>query len=555
MKKIIFLIFLFTKIITAQIGFLEYDHPVHKFFERMDALQIIDGYDPYELPITRSDAIKYFKQINERKDSINNVDKKILEDFLLEFEFDLSFTTNNSSKVFSNPISNLYSTREKFIYFLTDSSNFNMFVNFLGDVNYLYENNSEANKDKQTLLIQFGGIIRGSFLNNYGFMIKGTNGTFQGSKSLAQTYRNLRYNYKFNLDRIEDGGTDYYDETEGYIMADYDVFKIKLGRDRLLKGYGPIKTILSDNPPLIDYFDLRLKYGLFSFSYFHGKLLGDENLVIDPVQGILRTISEKYLAYHRFSFDFSRHLNFSIGEMVIYSRRSLDLSYFNPFNFYKSIEHSNQDRDNSVLFFDFRNNSINGITFYSTFMIDDIDFSKLGTDWFGNRFLFNAGALLYPLPNVIPLTLELQYLRIDPYFYSHRIDDNKFTHQGFMLGPNIQPNSETFYTEANITLHHRVNLKLFFRYTAHGENVNDSSGAVAINYGGNVLIGHQKGSAETAKFLGGIKETFTTVGFTATVEPINNYLLDFSINYSVNDRAYTGNEKLLFSSLNAKIKL
>ena len=52
--------------------------------------------------------------------------------------------------------------------------------------------------------------------------------------------------------------------------------------------------------------------------------------------------------------------------MIVYSNRSMDLSYINPFNFYKSAEHANQDRDNSLLFLDLQNNSLKGISFYGS---------------------------------------------------------------------------------------------------------------------------------------------------------------------------------------------
>jgi hypothetical protein len=59
---------------------------------------------------------------------------------------------------------------------------------------------------------------------------------------------------------------------------------------------------------------------------------------------------DKFLVYHRIGFNINRHFNFGVGEFIIYGRRGIDLSYLNPFAFYKSIEHSNRDRDNSMLF-------------------------------------------------------------------------------------------------------------------------------------------------------------------------------------------------------------
>ena len=154
-------------------------------------------------------------------------------------------------------------------------------------------------------------------------------------------------------------------------------------------------------------------------------------------------------------------MQLGLGEIVIYANRSIDLSYLNPFAFYKSVEHANQDRDNSILFFDLANNSIEGLKFYSTIMLDDIDFGKLGTGWYGNQILLNLGLYSANFYKYIPLEISLQYLRIDPYVFTHRILESNYTNLGFGLGADIPPNSETYI----------LGFKYYFTYRLSGNEI------------------------------------------------------------------------------------
>lgn len=537
--KYLFLFLIISSALYAQIGFVEYNHPVLPFLERMKTIRIIEDFDPFELPKTRSEISGHLLRIDSLKNNLSSIDKKMLNDFLIEFAFDLNGDESKYSSIFGkNNIHDHFSQKEKFVYFSADSTKFNTFVKFLFNYDYIYENNRNADTNRSVSLFRYGGKIRGSFLNNFGYSIKGTNGTFSGDKTLAQEKGDLRYNYKFNMSGETNSGNDYFDDTEGYLMTEFEFFNVRLGRDRVNIGYGPIKYIISDNPPKMDHISLNLKYGIFSFSFIHGKLLGNKTTFSDSVQGGITEVTEKYLAYHRFNFDFSRHFTLGLGEIAVYSRRSIDLSYLNPFNFYKSIEHSNQDRDNSLLFIDIKNNSFTGLSFYSTFMLDDIDFGKLGTDWYGNNFLFNLGIQAAPLADKLPLVIDLQYLRLEPYFYTHRIYENRYTHLDYNIGPVLHPNSHSFYTQVTVIPHYRLKVQLSYQYSEHGANELDNDGNLLVNHGGDISAGHRQNDPTTAKFLNGIFEISRIIRANITYEPIKNYYMKLAFLYKNEDLAY-----------------
>ena len=556
MKKYLFFILISFSSIYSQVGIVKIGHPIYQFLQRMHTNQIISKYDEFQLPKTRKQISNYLNQVIENKLYLNNIDKKILDDFLVEFEFDLLESINKSSKLlpFNNGF-NLFDNKERYLYYFTDSSKFNVFVNGFIQNNFIYENNRSTDESRNVNLIKYGGELRASFLKNLGFSIYGSNGTFQGDKSLAQTQGSLRYNFKFNYDKLDEGGVDFFDETEGFFIGDWDVFNFKIGRDRVNIGYGKIKSLIGSNSPPFDYISLNVNYSILGFSYFHGKLLGTETRFSDPVQGQIKTISDKYLAYHRISFDFGKHLNLSFGEMLVYSNRSIDFAYLNPFNYYKSAEHANLDRDNSMLFVDFQNNSIKGLSLYGMMLIDDLDFGKLGTSYFGNQALIELGVKTIPFYNSFPIEFEMQYIRIDPYVYTHRIHDNNFANNDFSLSDILNPNSEIISLSLNYPLTHRLFLNAGFTYTIHGANETDLNGNVLTNFGGNVLVGHREIDSDDAKFLDGIREYSRILNFDISYEPINNYYIGLITSFRNSTPANSIKQESILANIYFSLKL
>lgn len=527
-KLLLILIFAFSASTFAQqTGYVEYNHKVYSFLERMEIQHFIENYDAFEIPKTRKTISGYLKQLIEVKTKLSSVDRQILDDLLNEFEFDLSGTTENYSSFYEDGFDSVLNQKEKFLYYSTDENKSSLFINGLVNFTNLYENNRVSDATQSANLIQFGGIIRGTIYESFGFMIKGTNGTFSGDKPLILNNTSLKYNYKFSSDPNYQSATDYFDETEGYFMAEFENINFKLGRDRSVLGYGINKAILGANTPPMDYFSLSFNYSILNYTFYHGKLLGTvkESLAKEDV-------IDKFFVYHRFSFDFGKHLNFGMGEMVIYADRSIDLSYLNPFNFYKSVEHLNQDRDNSMLFFDFENRSIQGLKVYGSLLIDDIDFGKIGTGWYGNKTLVSVGAHSTNLYHLLPVDFGVEYTRVQPYVYTHRFYKNNYTSLNYSLIDPVEPNSDILSAKVNYNYSSRINFKLQYSYKRHGRNIYDAEGNLIFNAGGDILQGHRDQDSDKINFMDGIKETTNTISLSASVEPYKNYFILFDVAYS-----------------------
>ncbi len=499
MKKILVIVCLLSISIFAQDDYIPVGHPIYNFLERMEALHIIKGYNSFELPKPRKEIAKYLKEVIKNKKELNNVDSKMLKDFETEFEFALYGTLNNTQALFNGTGYDLFSQKNKYVYSYNKPGKASLFVNLLGEGDFINQKiYADSSGGGSTAYGIIGGQIEGTFLNHFGFFIKGTDGNVFGNKQVARLVPDIEENFKFNLDPA----AAFFDETEGYFTADYDMFRIKFGRDKMQIGYGPVKSIIDDIAPAFDYIGLNINYGFFTFSYFHAKILGTSYFQPDSITGGINVVPEKYLGYHRIGFNLSNDFNFGVGEMIIYGDRSLDLSYLNPFAFYKSVEHSNQDRDNSFLFFDVNNKSIKGLKIYSTLLIDDMDFGKLGTGWYGNQTLFDLGIYSANLYNVLPLDIRLEYTKIDPYVHTHRTGSTNFTTNGYNLGSFLQPNSELFLAQLDYQLNYRTSISANFSYVIHGANPVLPDGTI-INVGGNENLGHRLQDSNTVRFLDG----------------------------------------------------
>lgn len=524
-KELFVLLFLITSVLTAQIGYVEINNPIYNYLNRMQSLHVIENYNSFEIPKTRKEITNHLKEIILKKDILNSIDVKTLSDFLVEFEFDLSYTTKNYSSLFGDTSDSYFlNQNEKFIYVYTDSTKFNSFINFVGSTEGLYSNDKNNSETSSASLVTFGAEFRGTIFDNFGYYARATNGLQYGNTELASFKSNLRYNYKYNSDH---DSSKFFDETIGYLSAEFDYIKFKIGRDRVNIGYGISKSIMDSYSPQMDYLSLQLNYSIFNFSFLHGKLFGKTSYKSNKVSGTQKIINDKYIAYHRLGINFSKHLHIGFGETIIYANRNIDISYLNPFNFYKSVEHANQDRDNAMLFVDFRNNSFKGLTVFGTILIDDVDFSKFGTDWYGNKFVYDFGFTYEPFPESFPLTIGMQYLRIDPYVYAHRFDDNNYTSMDIGVGPNIQPNSGSCFFNIKYKPHYRIELEMSYQFINHGANEVDSNGNVIVNYGGDILVGHRMSDSDDVVFLDGIEEKTDHFIFTAKYEPIKNYLFTF----------------------------
>jgi len=523
LKKAVLILFVLLQVqLYSQVEFVPGSNPVYGFLERMDALHLIKKYDSFQKPKTRKAIAAYLLQVNKTERELDLIDNRIFTDLKSEFNIELYETTNTYQSLLAGDKYEPLSQKEKFFYFNSGEKG-NLFINLTADGDFIsHQSNSSENNAG---LLNAGGIIRGTLMNTFGFYIQGSNGFSSGNKKAALQKKELQYNFKFN----ESVEQTFFDDNEGHLSFDFDWLNLKIGRDRLMLGYGENKAILSDDSPKFDYLQLQFNYGIFSFSSFHGKLLGQSSFAPDTVTGGTNVIKEKYIAYHRLGFNLSDDFTLGAGEIIIYGDRPLEFSYLNPFNFYKSVEHNNRDRDNAMVFFDLENRSIKGLKLFAMVLLDDINYGKLGTGWYGNQTLWDLGVSSYNLYRIIPLDFHFEYTRVEPYVFTHRLLNNNFTNFGYGLSSVLAPNSELFFSKINYRLNHRFKVSFSFSYTIHGANYLDAQGNITKNVGGDFSFGHRVGDSETTKFLDGVKQYYRKTSVAVSYEPYNEFNLALQV--------------------------
>ena len=525
--KLFLFILMLSTVIYGQAEYVNVENPVYGFLQRMESQQIIHDYYSLELPKTRKKIAGYLKQVIANKNQLDKIDREILEDYKTEFELELFGTLKKSQY---NPFGkdyNFLSQKEKHLYYVADSGKINIFFTGLVNLGNISDHNVENSQDFNSTQYSYGAEFRGTALNHFGFFYSGLVGSTFGDREAALLDKKLSYNFRFNnLSQFD------FDRTiAGYITADFDIVKFKFGRDRFNIGYGPIKSFISDNSETFTSFSMKIEYKSMNIFTFFGKLLGDSGLDTSYSAGNIRTVEDKFIAYNHIGFTVSDALNFGVGEFIIYGQRGIDLSYLNPFAIYKLVQNDEKDRDNASLFVDFNTKFIKGLKIYGSILLDDLEFNKIGTGYWGNQLLYDVGFYSSNLYKYLPMDFQFEYIKIDPLVFTHRKHRNTFSQDGRALSGILNPNSEMFFSRFDYRFTNRLNISASFAYTIHGANPMNPDGSVKENVGGDLNLGHRKFDPEYLTFLGGDREYIRRFETTIKYEPFNNYAASLRFAY------------------------
>jgi len=346
----------------------------------------------------------------------------------------------------------------------------------------------------------------GTISNSLGFFLQATNGAvLSGNREVALRDPRLKQNIKFATFNSD------IDFTESHIRYDNNWFYAYIGRENRLTGAGFFNRIfLSDAAPPADAIMLGARFKTVEYRFMHASLLSvpeDSNgrLLLNPDQiypaGFNLSLRPKYLATHRISWR-PTWGEVSLWEGIIYSR-PFEIGYLNPLSFYKSVEHSLRDRDNSMMGFDFTVRPLKNIQVKGSFLLDDIIFSKLGSDFWGNKTSFNFGMAYSTDFNT---DFQLEYARVFPYTYSHFNPQNSVTNDGLLMMGYLQPNSDEVAARCIWWWGNRYPIQLTASYIRHGENITDGD-RIIVNAGGDVFLSNT--GEQTVSFLSGnLRSTF-----------------------------------------------
>lgn len=494
----------------AQVEHLPIVHPVYHFLEHCEAKGVLPHYSLSALPLQRGEVQQALRMIRKAEQELSEDERNVLKHFEEELLpekrvnstlFESTMSVNDTMSFFFD---GLLSKNEKALYLQQDSL-VTLFTTPLLSIETAHRVDSAS---ASLLTGQAGLRMHGTLRGNVGFFFQMTNGALlSGDRSLALDDPRLRQNVKFAVYNSD------FDFTESHVRYDNDWFYAGIGRETRTLGAGfNHHQFLGKNAPPLDALMIGARTKTFEYRYTHASMLSlpqdASGQIILPGQtnstGSDKFMPAKTLVMHRAAFR-PAWGEIAVWESVIYQDRTFDLAYLNPLSFLKSVEHSLRDRDNSAMGFDFTIRPMKHLILKGAYLLDDLIFSKIGSDYWSNKSAFSMGAM-YVMP---AMNISLEYARVQPYTYSHFNVQNSMTSDGALITGSLRPNSDELSIGASIFHGHRYPIRILLAYQRHGANEMGSingKDTILVNHGANPLQAKRPNDSEIAPFLGGILE-------------------------------------------------
>lgn len=535
---LLFVVILATRGLT-QVELVSVSNPVYLFLKKMQIMGVISNYNSSNIPISREEIANYLKLIGSERTDLSKIDKDMLDDYNVEFGYDLNGSTKNITDLFESGFNfkRIFDDKkQKYIYSYVDSIA-TMFVDATGNFSYRQSSGDSLGYNK-IALGEIGGRIRGTLFNSLGYYLRVSNGAkLFGDKNAinfaADTDPKLRGNTKFYYENKN------FDTYEGYLRyrTQNNIFALTIGKEALNMGFGYIdKMYLSNNTVPYPFGKLDLKYKSFSYSFVYGSLKGDS---------LGKDLNWKSIALHRVNFKPSKFINFGVYEAVVFTSTPFSWEYLNPIGFLISADmNTGADKsfeNNTYLGLDFETNPIKNIALQGTFMIDDLDFATIGNDdktYNTNRFGWQLGGLWVNAFSLPGLYLSLEYTRLDPFMYAHKSNKNSYTNWSMSLGHKLQPNSDEIAFKFGYDITNRIKLSFIYQYQRSGGGyLLDSAGKIIQNYGGDINRGDYW-YIEKNTFLQGYRTNRNIFTLNVNIEPIRQYFIEAKLYYKISDLIY-----------------
>ena len=307
------------------------------------------------------------------------------------------------------------------------------------------------NNGNRSFFASYGGAEMGAYLGKGFAIYANIRDNYQQEYRLARPdylTRELGGNYKSSVIG-KDGGE--FSELRAGITYSWDWGSVGLVKDHIEWGNNyQNANILSGRTPSFPMVTLDLKpFKWLQFKYFHGWLNSE---VIDSSRSYFPHQSEryrkvlrtKYIAANLFTISPWKALGFSFGNSIIYSDTPPNPAYLIPFSFFKSLDHTIDDNQNSQLFFDISFRGIKHLHLFSSLFLDELSFTRIFDPDRRNFYSYKIGAGLsnWPIPN---LGFNVDYNLTSPITYAHRVPTLTYESNDFNLGHFMGDNTSSLF--------------------------------------------------------------------------------------------------------------
>ncbi|MGB0346847.1 MAG: hypothetical protein ACPGGA_05130 [Balneolaceae bacterium] len=205
----------------------------------------------------------------------------------------------------------------------------------------------------------------------------------------------------------------------------------------------------------------------------------------------------------------------------------------NPLLPLKFGEFETLDRDNPIWFAEGTLRPISNLELYATVGIDDLlNFSDIikptGKRKSEDAVVSYQAGFNYSLPTSTLINAE--FIRFDPYFYTHWQLFNTYDELRSPLGASIGPNSRQYFISIRQWLPWRSYLDISFSQVKKGFNEVDENGTLINDVGGDIFEGQLTRDGDTVRLFAGDVHEWNEIRIQYEIEPIRGIRLFGTLN-------------------------
>jgi hypothetical protein len=499
------------------------DHWGYRFIERFETKGVLHGLGDGIKPFSRGEmaiALDRVRRAVAQGYGLSRVESSQLTRLLDEFEDELPSATSAKRSVRTGFFERAQHGHMPLLY-RTERGEIG--ADFLVRQQSDWRQGRAGSDDEKIYRNRVGGIVQGRWNDLLGFRLAFEQTREQGSRRYI--LRDDVFERRLEFVQLKGGLADFHQGT-AYLTFALPFAKVLIGKDEVRWGPAPGDNLgLSNNAPSYDMISLRSRLGAFKLVSIAGFLrpcpdrpdsplcagVGSEDSYI--VNGVARRLErEKYMSAHRLEVALAPWIDVGFQEVVIYGDRGPEWTYLNPFMFYWAAQSYLGDKDNMMMGFDVDMRPLSGLRLYAAYVVDDLKKLKIFTNDFANKFSLQSGLLWIDPLRVADSDFRAEYVRIEPWIFTHKIPINTFRHFDSPLGHALGPNSDRW----RLGLMHRPSrdweVEIELSRTRHGDNAVLDDGSI-LNVGGDLHLGWRAGDERDNKdFLAGTRWQSTLLG-------------------------------------------
>ena len=512
------------------------DHWSYGFIERFEARGTLSGLADGIKPFSRQRMARALSQIARERDEggrITAVEGALLNRLLLEFEEEIDRIEGRDGDVdrrqrgLQGALARARSGQSPLRYERDEGElRADVLVRQQSD---FFRGRGRATTER-VYRTRLGGVVSGHMVGVVAYRASFEQTQEQGSRSYFQ--REDVFELRRELPQLKVTKADYHEGT-AYAVFAVGFVNVEFGKDEVRWGPAPAENLgLSNAGPTFDMMRLRTRLGAVELVSIAGALRPCPDRPDSPTcagvldssasyitNGVSRRLDrDKYLAAHRLEAAVAPWLDVGFQEVLVYGDRGPSFTYLNPLMFYWAAQSYQGDKDNLMMGLDF---DLHGRSkrLYFAYVVDDLKKLRIFSDDFANKFSLQTGALFVDPLGLDDTDLRLEYVRIEPWIYTHKFPINTFRHFDAPLGHTLGPNSDRWQIQVAHRFQQDLSLSLQLAQARHGRNEILEDGSIR-NVGGDLHLGSRASdNRDDKQFLDGSVEKRTELGGSLSLRP------------------------------------